>query len=37
MDNIRLIPFSGEPTTTSAKLSNILRLSSITALSQPGT
>lgn len=37
MDNIRLIPFAGVPSLTSAKLSNILHLSAITALSQPGT
>ena len=37
MDCIRLIPFSSVPSLTSSKLSNILHLSAITALSQPGT
>lgn len=36
IDNIRLIPFSEEPGRTSAKLSDILRLSAINALSSPG-
>ena len=36
LDNIRLIPFNAEPTTTSTKLSDIMRLSPITTLSSPG-
>ena len=37
MDDIRLIPFASTPTKTSSKLSSILSLSAITALSKPGT
>ena len=37
LDNIRLIPFSGVPTYTSTKLSDILRLSNIQALNKPGS
>lgn len=38
LDNIRLIPFSSEPTASSAKLADIMRLSAIprTGLSSPG-
>ncbi len=37
MDKIRLIPFASEPTASSAKLSDIIRLSNISYLSSPGT
>ena len=36
MDNIRLIPFSSEPKSTSTKLADIMRLSHIKALNSPG-
>lgn len=36
MDNIRLIPFDKEPTSTTTKLSDIMRLSHIKALNSPG-
>ena len=36
IDNIRLIPFDAKPTTSSTKLTDIMRLGSITALSSPG-
>lgn len=37
IDNIRLIPFAAAPTSTSTKLADILRLSSISALEKPGS
>ena len=39
MDNIRLIPFAGEPTKTSSKLADIMRLSAVVKdmLGKPGT
>ena len=37
IDNIRLIPFSSVPNTSSAKLSDIIHLSSINALEKPGS
>lgn len=36
IDNIRLIPFGDEPTGSSAKLSDIMRLSYVSALNKPG-
>ena len=36
MDNIRLISFNAVPTTTSTKLSDILRLSAIQTINRPG-
>lgn len=36
LDNIRLIPFSSEPTSSSTKLADIMRLSHINALNSPG-
>ena len=36
LDNIRLIPFSSEPTSSSKKLADIMRLSHINALNSPG-
>ena len=36
LDNIRLIAFAGEPTSSSTKLSDIIRLSAISSLSSPG-
>ena len=37
IDNIRLIPFTAAPTSTSTKLADIIRLSSIKALEKPGS
>lgn len=37
IDNIVLIPFGSEPTSTTSKLSDIMNLSAITALNKPGT
>ena len=37
IDNIRLIPFTAAPTSTSSKLADIIRLSSIKALEKPGS
>jgi len=37
IDNIRLIPFADEPTGTSTKLSDIMRLSAVNALNKPGS
>lgn len=37
IDNIRLIPFAVEPTTTSSKLADIMELSAVSTLSKPGT
>ena len=37
IDNIRLIPFAAEPTSSSTKLADIIRLSSIDALEKPGS
>ena len=37
IDNIRLIPFTAVPGTSSTKLADIIRLSSINALEQPGS
>ena len=37
LDNIRLVPFAAEPTPTSSKLADIMRLSPITTLSSPGS
>ena len=37
IDNIHLIPFSAEPTSSSTKLADIIRLSSINALEKPGS
>jgi len=36
LDNIRLIAFAGEPTASSQKLSDVMRLSAISSLSSPG-
>lgn len=36
MDNIRLIPFGEDPNSSSTKLSDIMRLSSIDVLGKPG-
>ena len=37
IDNIRLIPFTAAPTSSSTKLADIIRLSSINALEKPGS
>ena len=37
IDSIRLVPFANQPTSTSTKLSDIIRLSAVSDLSQVGT